>query len=197
MSLGQKLCRDAAVALDATHLLEAERSRQVLVLMRKLKKHRKQLESMRIKAKGVSLLPRTLMVKRPKSTNFASYARDAEKFQNIVRFTPSEFCDLVEDVRELMLEARDSDSKYSLEENATWQSRAGKFSVEERLFMFLVWVNEYPKFRSQARQIADGRRLLSDSSRLLLAEARVGGHLKIAETCHLRTHGPFFMRFFA
>ena len=60
-----ELCRDAAVALDAIHLLEAERSRQVLVLMRKLKKHRKQLESMRIKAKGVSLLPRTQMVKRP------------------------------------------------------------------------------------------------------------------------------------
>ena len=42
------MCRDAAAALDAIDLLEAERSCQVLMLMRKLKKHRKLLESMRI-----------------------------------------------------------------------------------------------------------------------------------------------------
>ena len=29
------------------------------------------------------------------------------------------------------------------------------------------------------------------------AEARVGGHLKNAETCHLRTHGSFLTGFFA
>jgi hypothetical protein len=94
---------------------------------------------------------------QPVSTKYREFLVDEQRFMAAVRFTTKEFHDLVDDVRDAMLEARDPDARFTEAANAVRRSRAGKYTVEERLFVFLVWLKEYPTFASLERQMGGSK----------------------------------------
>ena len=179
---------------------ELFQNRRSLVLLRNMQKAVEAMRLLRVKARGVSTLRRNPTVKMPSSTKYLEYVADAEKFANAVRFTPTEFNALLSDVRDVMLEARDADARHTTLSNSLRRARAGKFSVEERLFIFLIWLNEYPKFRSLARQMGGGfsslradcywlRRRLVHHPQLMGEVEWPSAEERLAESALMREHG--------
>ena len=90
------------------------------------------------------MLPRV----RPCQCNHASTHACASQ----VRFDRKEFDELFNDVKDVLMLARNHDDIYGEELNSARRSHAYKYSPKERLFIFLVYVHEYPTFRALERQ---------------------------------------------
>ena len=100
--------------------------------------------------RGRSLLPRLPTLNLPKNRIYSLYIEIPDRFKEECGWSPEEFHDLLADVQDVLLLARDENSEYSAEDNRKRRRRAYKYRPEERLFAFLVYLRKYPPLRSFA-----------------------------------------------
>ena len=83
----------------------------------------------------------------PSQMYYDSYIRAPEAFTNLCGHGPAEFEDLHNDVLDVLRLSRNSDCRFTEEENSLRKKRHFKFSSRERLFHFLMFCRHYPTFR--------------------------------------------------
>ena len=98
--------------------------------------------------RGRSLLPRLPTLKFPKNRIYAIYIEIPDRFKEECGWSPTEFHDLLNDVRDVLVLARNHSMDYTDAENRRRRRRAFKYRPEERLFAFLVYLRRYPALRS-------------------------------------------------
>jgi len=104
------------------------------VLARQHDELRRLLEQHGGGGRGLSLRKQLTTVRLPKHRLYAILVELPDLFQEECGSTPLEFHGLLDDVRDVMLLARDVDGAYTPAENATRRGHAFKYSPAERLF---------------------------------------------------------------
>jgi hypothetical protein len=96
----------------------------------------------------------------PLSDMYNDTIRNADRFQALCRYNPSEFEQLYLDVQDVLALCRDVDGVYTEEENRMRKKRRFKYSARERLFHFLVFLTHYPKLTESSTNMGISRTAL-------------------------------------
>jgi hypothetical protein len=112
-------------------------------------------------------------VEMPSQLYYDSYIRAPEAFTNLCGHGPAEFEDLHNDVLDVLRLSRNSDCRFTEEENGLRKKRHFKFSSRERLFHFLMFCRHYPTFRKGGADVGMSKAALRGDFVWLRAQLKV------------------------